>query len=1328
MIDRDARIPWMARLLTLGLALLLAASAAVSYPLPLVAEIVGTTLLVVGAAAAGRRLFWRKAGSFPDMTSVFVVVLSAVSTIESLLAQQPHGLLDAIDGTPGYSTLARLFHYLVVVVVVWAGRESSRVVGLGAALVYTSAFYFPTFATPEAGPSFVYLIALAMVLLTTIPVTCHASQLESHVAVSIPLVLFVLLVLIASLLSLAQHDSLVWLLRLLTLVLLAWVIPLSVETRARWKRMAMLVVVMGVTAPVLLSAGKLLELAWGLDGWAAVCYRMGLSELGRANLIARTLLIGVPVLIAQAAAATGRVWRILGWTLSALGLLIFAACQSWGGWIGFGVICVFAGILTYGHRLRAWWRNRLSGVGRYLLFAAVIAVFGAGLLGLLRLAPESNEGSFNGRLFQFRAALREIAHHPLSGIGPANYFAKSYYTIGLDWLVDTQVTLDHPLRPVYHLRGSTALHTHNLFLEIGVGTGLLGLAAFVWFVVALFRYGLRTRARLCGQDRVLLTGCLVGIVASLGWGLLDVMEVSPPFLTFPTWALVGLLLAAPRAFGVGEEPRTNEDGSFLAIRRLAFRPRRVSQSVLQAVSLALVLILATVAVVLPLLGNLYYRGAYTAYQERQWATATEELVRVSRWEPLNAKVYQLRGEALINLGRYPDAITAYERAVRLKRDFAPYHAQLGWLYWLEGDLKQAAVHFQRAVEMDPREAWYDGLHANLGLAYAAQGRIEDAIPLFQESIKLDPQMAGALYWVPASSETGVFEVMLDPVYLDGPLPELEKRILAHLGKADYTPRRFDPDLLTRSSITLGEVLDGIQDEYQVALEEDSRQGPRLLATVAEAARVAGLEDRAERTYLVFQEAFPESSYGFRNLGRLYWEQGRPQEAQVQLEQAVQVSPRDPASWLELAQAYFTGEMLDEAQATLDTVYRQEPLESHLYQLRAQLALKKAETAQATAELSKALIIEESLTDRLRLAELYHQLGDQAQATKQCTKAAEAVFRTWPRPLDPHLWDIGVCLAQSPEDELPKKITALSREHPLIGNVLLGHVYRARGLWDEALLGYQRAADARPDEGAPHYFLGETYQALGQPEMAEVEYRQAVQLDPLESLPWLALGQMQWRQGEHEAALESFQAAVEVTPGWGPAHVALGNALLALGDREGAAEHYQLAQIADGDVHEGLIYALAAHLAEAGIESLGPEYVRNDYFTIGGEERRVLFMHPDSRASYRLALPTPPSMSGRTEGGLTLAFDLATAPESWEQPGDGVTFAIYVEFEQGTEQVFSTYIDPKQDEADRRWHAYTIDLGAYMGQAITLILETGAGPAGDSRFDWAGWGAPRLLAP
>jgi hypothetical protein len=83
---------------------------------------------------------------------------------------------------------------------------------------------------------------------------------------------------------------------------------------------------------------------------------------------------------------------------------------------------------------------------------------------------------------------------------------------------------------------------------------------------------------------------------------------------------------------------------------------------------------------------------------------------------------------------------------------------------------------------------------------------------------------------------------------------------------------------------------------------------------------------------------------------------------------------------------------------------------------------------------------------------------------------------------------------------------------------------------------------------------------------------------------------------------------------------------------------------------------AAQLAEVDVQSPGPDHVRNDHFTINGGRRRVLFAHPDSRVSYTVDVVE----------GTVLAFDAAMSPESWSLEGDGVTFAVYVESNQGTQ--------------------------------------------------------------
>jgi hypothetical protein len=161
-----------------------------------------------------------------------------------------------------------------------------------------------------------------------------------------------------------------------------------------------------------------------------------------------------------------------------------------------------------------------------------------------------------------------------------------------------------------------------------------------------------------------------------------------------------------------------------------------------------------------------------------------------------------------------------------------------------------------------------------------------------------------------------------------------------------------------------------------------------------------------------------------------------------------------------------------------------------------------------------------------------------------------------------------------------------------------------------------------------------------------------------------------------------------------------------------------------DVPENMTmaYDFVDHLIDGKRTSPSPdgEDIEMRVWTIGDITQPVLYQHPAFSGASRIVFTVP------VVNGEVLAFNVATAPESWSLPGDGVTFAIYAESAEGTRQLFSTYIDPKNNEADRRWFPAAIDLSTYTGMTINLIFETSTGPAGDYRYDWAGWGGLRLM--
>ncbi len=118
---------------------------------------------------------------------------------------------------------------------------------------------------------------------------------------------------------------------------------------------------------------------------------------------------------------------------------------------------------------------------------------------------------------------------------------------------------------------------------------------------------------------------------------------------------------------------------------------------------------------------------------------------------------------------------------------------------------------------------------------------------------------------------------------------------------------------------------------------------------------------------------------------------------------------------------------------------------------------------------------------------------------------------------------------------------------------------------------------------------------------------------------------------------------------------------------------------------------------------------------GGVKQNGLFQHPRSverpaRVTYPIALPPlePNDL-------LLLAFDLALADGIQFGKGeDGVRFAVEI----GGQRVFA------QDWRECRWESCGVDLTSFAGRRteLTLLVEA----RGNTTYDWAVWGNPRLL--
>ena len=111
------------------------------------------------------------------------------------------------------------------------------------------------------------------------------------------------------------------------------------------------------------------------------------------------------------------------------------------------------------------------------------------------------------------------------------------------------------------------------------------------------------------------------------------------------------------------------------------------------------------------------------------------------------------------------------------------------------------------------------------------------------------------------------------------------------------------------------------------------------------------------------------------------------------------------------------------------------------------------------------------------------------------------------------------------------------------------------------------------------------------------------------------------------------------------------------------------------------------------------------FTLGHDPRPVLFMNPNSAASFRVRVP---------KGGK-LCFGLAINPQAWPQRREPVRFLVQI----AGQTVFEKEVAIRPGAG---WSEGEIDLSTWAGQKPLLSFITRAENTDNA---WAGWGRPRL---
>lgn len=226
----------------------------------------------------------------------------------------------------------------------------------------------------------------------------------------------------------------------------------------------------------------------------------------------------VPALAVTLGIALERRWRLPALACALVMLVGLTVSYSRGGFFGLAAALVVI-----------WW----LGIREKLPFA--VGGVAAAILGLLLVPrmlerlqhefdPHDPNNTVLSRLPIWRAAVQMIHDHPVTGIG-LNSFASDLKVYA------PQIAESHT-------------HPHNLFLNLWLVLGVLGLAAYLWAIVwfgRVIRGGLKVSAW-----RPLYVGLAGALAAILVHGLVD-STIWRNDLALQFWTLVAIATSAPTA-------------------------------------------------------------------------------------------------------------------------------------------------------------------------------------------------------------------------------------------------------------------------------------------------------------------------------------------------------------------------------------------------------------------------------------------------------------------------------------------------------------------------------------------------------------------------------------------------------------------------------------------------------------------------------------------------------------------------------------------------------------------------------------------------------------
>jgi len=231
----------------------------------------------------------------------------------------------------------------------------------------------------------------------------------------------------------------------------------------------------------------------------------------------------------------------------------------------------------------------------------------------------------------------------------------------------------------------------------------------------------------------------------------------------------------------------------------------------------------------------------------------------------------IMGNLYYRHGNAVEALEFWKKALKINPKRASIYKSMGWLYLKKGEFEEAIAQYRKALEIRPN---LPEVYSNIGHAFLMSGRTNEAIKELKKELQVSPNSSFAYF-------------LLGQTYLQQEQYEKAKKNyeMAIRIKPDYTNAYYG---LTTTCAKLG--INGKAKEYSANFK-------RLKTEARKYMKGRKIE------YNDFSETQKNAAITYINVGRMYRDNGKLQEAEELLKQAAGFDPNNVVCFLELSSLY-----------------------------------------------------------------------------------------------------------------------------------------------------------------------------------------------------------------------------------------------------------------------------------------------------------------------------------------------------------------------------------------------------------------------------------------